>query len=305
MSKISSGPLNWALLLALGLIWGGSFPAVELALAGFAPLTIAGLRITLAAVILVAVALSTGVGLPPLNTQIGRRVWVHCLGMAVFSNALPFTLLSWGQISVTSGFAGISMAVVPLFVLPLAWLLLPDETLTPRKIVGFLIGFAGVAVLIGPQIFQSTGAGLENLARLACIGAALCYAIGGIITRLTPKTPLLSFSAAALLLASLISMPMALMFEGMPSIQPTTATAAILYLGLVPTALATLVLVRIINQMGPGFLSMVNYQVPVWAVLIGALALGEAVPGRFIGALGLILVGMAISQVRIRGIRPI
>ena len=87
---------------------------------------------------------------------------------------MPFMLISWGQQYVTSGFAGISMAAVALIVLPMAHLMVPDERLNPRKILGFLIGFAGVLVLIGPRAFSSTGADLETLGRLACVGAAAC-----------------------------------------------------------------------------------------------------------------------------------
>ena len=120
MTTASPSPLAWALLCLLGLIWGASFLGVEMALTGFGPLTVAALRITTAAIILIAVAMIRGDGLPPTDSPRGRRIWLHCLGMAVFSNALPFSLLSWGQEHVTSGYAGITMAVVPLLVLPLA-----------------------------------------------------------------------------------------------------------------------------------------------------------------------------------------
>lgn len=294
---------NWALLSFLGLIWGGSFPAVEVALAGFGPLSIAAARITIAALMLLAVAARMGHGLPEFATPTGRRIWLHALGMAIFTNALPFALLSWGQQYVTAGFAGITMAVVPLVVLPLAHFLVPGEAMTRRKGVGFAVGFVGVVILIGPQsLLLASGAALEPLARLACLGATVCYALGSIITRLSPPVSQLSFSAAALALAAIIMLPLALLVEGLPApAMPTGAWVAVAYLGLIPTALATVILVRIIRDAGPSFMSLVNYQVPVWAALMGVVFLSEQLPTRFITALGLILAGLAISQGRRRG----
>jgi drug/metabolite transporter (DMT)-like permease len=292
-------PTTWAMLILLGVIWGGSFPSVSLALTGFGPISVAAFRILLAAIILLVLAFTLGYGLPNYKTSTGRRIWLHCLGMAIFTNALPFTLLSWGQLYVTSGFAGITMSIVPLLVLPLAHFLIPGEGLTRRKLLGFAVGFAGVIVLIGPSAFSSSGTGPENLARLACLGATACYAIGSMITRLAPPTPQLTFSATALLLASLIMLPLALLTEGLPAERPSLgAVAGVVYLGLVPTALATILLVRLINTAGPSFLSLVNYQVPVWAALMGVVFLNETLPGQFIGALSLILLGLAISQAR-------
>ena len=102
--------VNWVILATLGLIWGASFLGVELALAGFGPVTIAAGRVSVAALILVSCALAFGDGLPGFATPVERRIWLHCFGMGLFTNALPFSLLSWGQQTVTSGFAGISMA---------------------------------------------------------------------------------------------------------------------------------------------------------------------------------------------------
>ena len=108
------------MLAALGFIWGGSFLGVEIGLTGFGPITVAAGRVAIAALILLAYAYLFGSGLPRIKTKTDKRIWLHCFGMALFTNALPFSLLSWGQQTVTSGFAGISMAVVPLFVLPLS-----------------------------------------------------------------------------------------------------------------------------------------------------------------------------------------
>ena len=108
------GLKNWILLLTLGVIWGGSFMGSKYALSGFAPLWVATLRIALGAFALTSLAYALGRRLPGWQGPQDKRIWAHCFGMALFTNAIPFTLLSWGQVYVTSGFAGISMAVVPL-----------------------------------------------------------------------------------------------------------------------------------------------------------------------------------------------
>ena len=205
--------INWLILITLGVIWGASFLGVELALTGFGPITLAAGRVSAAALILLVIALVYGDGLPRFQTATDRRIWLHCLGMALFTNAIPFCLLSWGQQVVTSGFAGISMAVVPLFVLPLSHFLVPGELMSRIKIIGFLFGFAGVVLLIGGDKILPNAAPspLMFAAQIACITASSCYAIGSIITRLCPPVSALSFAAAGLTLGGIILIPVALL----------------------------------------------------------------------------------------------
>lgn len=305
----TSGPprlSDWLLVGALGMIWGASFMGVSLALEGFGPITVAAGRITVGALALITVARATGHRLPALRGKGGLRVWAFAFALALFSNALPFFLLSWGQQYVTSGFAGITMAAVPLFVIGLAHVFVPGERLTQARVAGFVLGLAGVALLIGGEVFASTGAALEDVARLSCVGAAACYAIGSIFTRHAPPVPLPAFSAAALTAATVMIVPVALLLEGVPAlpVDAPRSLAAMLYLGLGPTALATLILVRVIRSAGPGFLSQVNYHVPVWSVILGVTLLGETLPPQFILALGVILAGLAISRARAWRRRP-
>lgn len=298
VSRGPASPLDWGLLCLLGLIWGGSFFGVEMALTGLAPLSVAAGRITLAALLLVSCACLFGDGLPRFDTPVNRRIWLHCLGMGIFTNALPFSLLSWGQQLVTSGFAGISMAVVPLFVLPLAHFLVPDEFMSRARTIGFVTGFAGVVLLIGGErIFAGmTPSGHMLLAQIACVAASICYACGSIITRLCPPISTLSFAATGLLLASVMLLPIAVLVDGVPSDITIKAGMGLIYLALFPTGAATILLTIVIKRAGPSFLSLVNYQVPVWAVIIGVVALSETLPGHFVTALAVILLGLAISQ---------
>lgn len=302
MSKgTAPGIKSWLLLVFLAVIWGASFMGGKIGLTGFGPFMLAAVRICIAAVALTAFAIFMGAGLPKWRAPQGPRIWAHCLGMALFTNAIPFTLLAWGQLRVTSGFAGITMAVVPLLVLPLAHFCIEGERMGRWKVLGFVIGFIGTVILVGGGAIGSQGGPLEGWARLACVGAASCYAIGSIITRLTPEVSTLSFSSAGLLIAAVITLPIAMLVEGLPQDINGAAIGAVIYLGLFPTALATVVLVTIINTAGPSFLSLVNYQVPVFAVVFGVVLLGESLPGQFLGALALILTGLALSQFRRRG----
>ena len=199
--------LDWGLLGLLGLIWGGAFLGVEMGLDSLAPLWVSTGRIVLAAVVLTAITFIWGDGLPGFGTQLQRRIWLHCFGMGMFTNAIPFSLLAWGQQIVSSGFAGITMAVVPLLVLPLSHFLIPGERLTPARLVGFLIGFAGVVLLIGgDRLFSdmAVGDGAVLGAQMACVAASCCYACGSIITRLCPPVSTMSFAAAGLICASLV-----------------------------------------------------------------------------------------------------
>ncbi|MEO3415466.1 DMT family transporter [Roseovarius sp. CAU 1744] len=289
-------PINWLKLVVLGAIWGASFMFVTVALTGVGPLTLVALRLTLGAVLLVVLCGVRGIGLPSLRQENGGRIWVFAIIMGLFSNVIPFSLLSWAQLSVASGFAGVCMAVVPLLVLPLAHVFVPGERMVLRRLIGFLIGSAGVIVLIGKSAFVSTGNDLESLARIACVAAAGCYSIGAIATRLCPKVNMLSLSAAALSVASVVSIPLALAYEGVPSDVNTKALLALLYLGLLPTGVAQLLLTQVIRDAGPVFMSLVNYQVPLWSVFLGALVLAEPLPPSLLVGMAMILSGVALSQ---------
>ena len=294
-------PLDWGLLVFLGVIWGGAFLGVELALDSLDPIWVSTGRISLAAILLVLVAILTGAGLPTIRSASGRRVWMHCIGMGIFTNAMPFILLAWGLQHVTTSFAGITMAVVPLFVLPLSHVFVPGERLSRARLIGFMIGFAGVVLLIGGDGFGSgaptaVAAGTMLPAQIACVAATCCYACGAIITRLCPSVNTMSFASGGLLCGSLFILPLAAMVDGIPSDVSAASWGGVLFLALLPTGLATIILTFVIRRAGPPFLSLVNYQVPVWAVLIGVTVLGEPIPGHFLAALATILTGLAISQ---------
>ena len=153
--------LDWGGVIVLGLIWGATFMVVSIALEGYGPVTVATARTTLGAVALLAAMIATGRSFPRWN----RTLWSYIFWIGLLSTALPFVLLSWGQQFVPSAFAGLSMAAIPLMVLPLAHFF-SDEPLNSRKFIGVSLGFCGALVLIGPGLAQ-LGQGAEPLAQLA------------------------------------------------------------------------------------------------------------------------------------------
>ena len=281
---------NWLSILALGVIWGGTFMVVSIALQGYGPLTVACARTTLGAAALLVLMRALNRPLPSFD----GRMWKYLIVIGLLNTALPFALLSWGQQYVPSAFAGISMAALPLFVLPLAHIF-TDEKLNTRNLVGVTLGFVGAVVLIGPSILR-IGSGWEPLGQIACIAAALSYAISSIMTRRCPPIDPITMAALLLVVGAIALIPAMLIVEGVPTIADRTSTIAIIFLGIVPTALAALLRVYTIRSAGAVFLTLVNYQVPVWSMIFGAWILSEILPLRFFIALGLIMFGLIISQ---------
>jgi len=281
---------NWLSVLALGLIWGGTFMVVSIALQGYGPLTVASARTTLGAVALLALMRAMKRPMPVFDARMVKYLVV----IGVLNTALPFALLSWGQQYVPSAFAGISMAALPLFVLPLAHFF-TDEKLSTRNFLGVIVGFTGAVVLIGPSVLR-IGTGLEPLGQIACIAAALSYAISSVMTRRCPPIDAITMAALLLVVGAVTLIPAMLIFEGVPQMTDTKSTIAIVFLGIVPTALAALLRVTTIRSAGAVFMTLVNYQVPVWAMIFGAFVLSEVLPLRFFAALALIMIGLLISQ---------
>ncbi len=279
---------NYMAILALGLIWGGTFMVVRIALEGYGPITVATARTTLGAIALVALMILLK---RPLPSKDAMR---HLMILGPLNTAIPFSLLSWGQQFVPSAFAGISMAALPLFVLPLAHFF-SDERLNMRRAVGVVIGFSGALTLIGPGVLQ-IGTGMEPMGQLACLLATLSYAISSILTRRCPPIDSITLAAFTLVTGSVLLIPAMLITEGVPAWSGTRSDFAILFLGFFPTALAAYLRVTVIRTAGAVFMTLVNYQVPLWSVFFGTLIMSESLPLSFFAALALILFGLFVSQ---------
>lgn len=281
----------WLMIATLGLVWGGTFPLIKLALEGITPFWLAAGRIGFAAALLCAVWAWRGFRLFK-----AERSWPALLIIGLFSTALPFMLINWGQQHVSAGFTGLSMAAIPLIVLPLAHLFIPGEQMVLRRLFGFVVGFIGVALLIDGKAFAPSNAELELFGRIACVSAAACYAVSSILTRRLPPVDPVGLATILLVIGTVVILPVAWAVEGPPVMPDGRILGLVALLGLIPTAAANLLRVIVVREAGPTFMTLTNYQVPVWAVLLGALFLGESLPPSMLLAMTLILSGLCISQ---------
>lgn len=279
---------NWIAILSLGLIWGGTFMVVSLALRGYGPFTVACARTTLGAIALLSLMIVLRRPLPTRDALLATAL------IGPLNTAIPFALLAWGQQYVPSAFAGISMAVLPLLILPLAHFF-SDEKMSLHKFYGVSLGFLGAVLLIGPSALE-IGQGHHALGQLACLGATMCYAISSVMTRRCPPIDSITLAAFTLVFGAIWIIPAMLWIEGVPKISDFNSSLAILFLGFVPTAFAAYLRVSVVRTAGSVFMTNVNYQVPLWSVLFGTLILGETLPWRFFAALAIILCGLVISQ---------
>lgn len=285
---------SWITVSVLAFVWGGTFLVTEVALAGITPFWLAASRIGFAAVVMTLIWGLRGFILFDAPPALGHRGTLIVIGIG--SSALPFSLLAWGQQYVTAGFAGVSMASVALIVLPLAHFFVAGEVMNLRKVAGFIIGFVGVVILIGTQAFDSTGGALETPGRLACMAAAACYAICSILMRRLPAVDPIGLSTVLLIIGACAVIPVALILEGPPPMPEPYILGVLAFLGLIPTAAANFLRVLVVRTAGPVFMSIVNYMVPLWSVLLGALILSEPLPPSLLGAMMLILAGVGLSQ---------
>ena len=283
--------IEWALLLALVAMWGSSFMFNKQGLSSVGPLALVAARVAIGALVLIAVIYARGMRLPAFGP-----VWAAYSVMGLLGNAAPFFLITWGQQVVDSAIAGILMAAMPLSTLVLAHLFVAGERMSARRVAGFAIGFAGVAWLMQPSITSGSGA-IYVLSQLAVLGGALCYSANSILARLLVKTDFLVAAAGTLLVASITMVPIAVVLEQPWQLEPTfISTASIVWLGLGPTALATILYFRLISSAGPTFMSLVNYLSPAIAVFLGVTFLNEQPGANAYGGLVLILGGIALSQ---------
>jgi len=283
---------SWLMVATLGLVWGGTFMVQELALNHVAPFWVSGGRIGFAALITVAIWQLRGGRI--FTTS--EADWPRLAIVSLASAALPFMALAWGQQYVTSGFTGVTMAAVALVVLPMAHFMVPGERMTLRRTLGFVIGFVGVVVLIGPGAFSTSGAQNELGGRLACLFAAACYAVSSVLIRRLPPIDPFGLAAMTLIFGTLAVLPIAFAAHGVPPVPAPAGLFYLVVLGLIPTTAANLLRIVVIRSAGPVFMSLTNYMVPLWSVLLGGLVLGEAFPPTLFWAMGLILTGVALSQ---------
>lgn len=283
---------EWAMLVVLSIVWGGSFFFNGVAVRELPVFTIVVLRVGLAALVLLVVLRVRGENLPA-----GWPIWRTFLILGAINNALPFSLIVWGQQHIASGVASILNAATPLFTVVFAHLLTNDEKMNAGRLAGVIIGFGGVAVMIGGDAVQALGGNI--VAQLACIAAAICYALGSIYGRRfrVLGVPPMTVATGQVMVSSVILAPMALLVEqpwslAMPSM---TVILAVAGLAVVSTALAYVLFFRILSTAGATNLALVTFLIPVSAIALGIMFLGEVLMPRHL--VGMVLIGLGLAAI--------
>jgi drug/metabolite transporter (DMT)-like permease len=285
--------LDWLTLGGLVVAWGSSFAMTKIAVGHLDAAWVMALRLAIGGVFLLVVLYASGRKLP---TE--RHLWRWFTWLGLIGHALPFFLISWGTQFVSSGLSGVLMGAIPLFVIVAAHFFLPDEPMTRAKAAGFVIGFAGLMIVLGPE--RLSGLSMESDAlkgEIAILLGCVCYVVHGLFARRIPFHGATEQATAVCLAAGIMGLVFAIAVDptGLKNV-PWSALAAVLGLGVLPTALATSMMYRIMRTAGVTFVAYTNYLVPVYALGFGALTLGEALDWNVAAGLVLIIVGIAASR---------
>ncbi len=292
MIRIQMNRSDWLIMAALAIIWGSAFFFISVAVHAIPPLTYVWLRLTIAAGGLWAFLWWRGerISLP-------RSVWGSILLLAILNNALPFALFGWGQTHIASGLASILNATTPIWGVVVAHFFTSDERMSPRKIAGVLLGFGGVAMMIGPALLSDIGT--NALAQLACVAASLSYAFAAVWARRFKRMglPPMTVTTGQLTAGALVMLPIAFVLDRpwtqvFPGVGPIAAISA---LALVCTAFAYVLYFRLIDRAGATNALLVTLLVPPTAILLGALFLGEQLAPQ--DMIGLVLIAFGLAAI--------
>jgi drug/metabolite transporter (DMT)-like permease len=289
---------QWGLLGVLAILWGVSFLFGKVALTELPPFTLVLGRFGFAAVALLLAVRVTGHRMPR-----SPRLWASFFVLGALNSLIPFGLIAWGQVALTSGLASILNATTPLFtaLVAHAW---GDERLISHRLTGVLVGFAGVCVLIGPGVLGHLGT--HTMAELAILGAALSYAFAGTYGRRFRALPPVVPVAGMMSTAALMALPIALLVDRPWTLAVSARTwGALLGLALLSTALGFVLYFRLLATAGATNVMLVTLLMPVMALWLGSLILGETVTGTALAGMALILAGLLVIDGRLLGVRPI
>ncbi|MCK4830954.1 DMT family transporter [bacterium] len=281
------GRQDWVQLFFLSILWGGSFFFSKVALVELKPFTVVFGRVFIAAIALNIVVRATGHRLPT-----SLKMWVSFFVMGVLNNLLPFSLIFWGQTQISSSLASILNATTPVWAVLLAHFLTTDERLTPNRISGVIFGMIGVLFMIGFDALQ--GLGSDVIAQLAVVGAALSYACAGIYGKRFKETPAVVTATGQITGTTLMMIPIVIIFDK-PWLLPmpgSNAWEALLGLALLSTALAYIIYFRLLSSAGATNLLLVTFLIPVSAILLGTIILGEQLDIQYFVGMGFISLGL-------------
>ncbi|MCF6344339.1 MAG: EamA family transporter [Devosiaceae bacterium] len=261
---------NIILWILLALIWSSSFLAIKLGVKDIPPFTLVAIRMIISTLIIVSILRIKSLKLPR-----DMRSWVIMIIIGLSGSIIPFVLISYGEIYVESGLAALLMGITPIITVLFAPMVHEDETLTLKALFGVFIGILGLLVLITPSALTQIGA--HFLGQLAILLAALLYAFSTLFVRKYARLPVLVISAGSMISGTVLIVILALIIDNpfamaMPS---NKSMLAVIYLGIFPTAIATLIYFYLISRVGAARISMINFVVPVVGVILGALFLDE------------------------------
>ncbi len=286
---------DWLLLLALGVMWGTSYAFIKLGVATLPTFTLIAARLAIGLGLLVTVVVVAREALPR-----NPRIYGHLAVMALVNIVIPFSLITWAERSVDSAIAAILNGAVPLMVIVLAALTFHDEPITVNRLVGVVTGYVGVVVLIGPGIFTALSGESEFTGEIALVGSTIAYAVGTVYSRrnikgLRPMIPAVFQVGFAFLMVSIL----ALVFENPFAVAwNLDAVVAVLWLGVLGSGVAYLIMFRLLSRIGATATSQLAYLLPVVGIITGAVMFGEQVDARVLVGTGLILAGVTLVNSR-------
>ena len=283
---------NWGLLLLLALLWGSSFFLYKVLVAVLPPITVVLGRVGLAAIAMNLWLLAQGQPMP-----LSARLWLRFMLLGFLNSSLPFVLIAWGETRISSGMASILNATTPIFMVAVAHWGTEDEKLSPGKAVGIALGILGVIVLVGPSAF---GGGGTVWGEVAVIVASCSYAFGGVYSRRFKDLSALQAATGQMTGATILLIPLSLLLDKpwTLAVPQLNIWAAWLAIALVNTALAYVVYYRMVARVGVTFISLVTFLIPVIALFLGAVFLGESVTLQALAGMAIIALGLGAADER-------
>lgn len=285
---------EWLLLILLSMVMGGAFFFSKVALAELRPFTVVLGRVGMAAILLNLLVRASGQKMPT-----SRQQWGRFLIMGLLNNLIPFSLIFYGQTQIPSSLASILNATIPLWLVVLAHFLTRDERLTTNRLGGVVFGLVGIVVMIGPDALA--GLGLNVMAQLAVLGAAASYALAAIFGKRFKGTPPLITATGQVTCTALIMLPIVLLVDrpwtvALPGFQ---TWGALIGLAVISTTLSYIIYFRLLASIGATNLSLVAYLIPISALLLGVIILGEQIAPRHLLGMGVISLGLMTTDGRL------